>query len=152
MSDFDYKEKRFEEDIEEYLITKGGYIKGDPKKFDRKLALDVNTFVSFIKSSQPKSWERFEKIYGADSEKQIVDRFCREVKMMGLLKVFRQGFTDRGIKFRAVFRKPETSINKTTEEQYKSNILHCTRQLHYSLHNENSIDIVLFVNGIFVFS
>ena len=76
MSDFDYKEKRFEEDIEEYLITKGGYIKGDPKKFDRKLALDVNTFVSFIKSSQPKSWERFEKIYGADSEKQIVDRFC----------------------------------------------------------------------------
>ena len=48
MSDFDYKEKRFEEDIEEYLITKGGYIKGDPKKYDRKLALDVNTFVSFI--------------------------------------------------------------------------------------------------------
>ena len=152
MSDFDYKEKRFEEDIEEYLITKGGYIKGDPKKFDRKLALDVNTFVSFIKSSQPKSWERFEKIYGADSEKQIVDRFCREVKMMGLLKVFRQGFTDRGIKFRAVFWKPETSINKTTEEQYKSNILHCTRQLHYSLHNENSIDIVLFINGIPVVS
>lgn len=152
MSDFDYKEKRFEEDIEEYLITKGGYIKGDPKKYDRKLALDVNTFVSFIKSSQPKSWERFEKIYGADSEKQIVDRFCREVKMVGLLKVFRQGFTDRGIKFRAVFWKPETSINQTTEEQYKSNILHCTRQLHYSLYNENSIDIVLFINGIPVVS
>ena len=50
MSDFDYKEKRFEEDIEEYLITKGGYIKGDPKKFDRKAALDTGTFVSFIKN------------------------------------------------------------------------------------------------------
>lgn len=152
MSDFDYKEKRFEQDIEEYLTTKGGYIKGNPKAFDRSLALDVNTFVSFIKTSQPKAWERFGKIYGADSEKQIVDRFCREVKMVGLLKVFRQGFTDRGIKFRAVFWKPETTINPTTLAQYNANILHCTRQLHYSLHNENSIDIVLFINGIPVVS
>lgn len=152
MPDFDYKEKRFEQDIEEYLTTKGGYIKGNPKVFDRSLALDVNTFVSFIKTSQPKAWERFEKIYGADSEKQIVDRFCREVKMVGLLKVFRQGFTDRGIKFRAVFWKPETTINPTAVAQYNANILHCTRQLHYSLHNENSIDIVLFINGIPVVS
>ena len=148
MPDFDYKEKRFEQDIEEYLTTRGGYIKGDPKAFDRKLALDVNTLVFFIKTSQPKAWERFEKIYGGDSEKQIVERFCREVKMVGLLKVFRQGFTDRGIKFRAVFWKPETSINETSRMQYESNILHCTRQLHYSLQNENSIDIVLFINGI----
>lgn len=152
MPDFDYKEKRFEQDIEEYLTTHGGYIKGDPKAFDRKFALDVNTFVSFIKTSQPKAWERFEKIYGGDSEKQIVERFCREVKMVGLLKVFRQGFTDRGIKFRAVFWKPETSINETSRMQYESNILHCTRQLHYSLQNENSIDIVLFINGIPVVS
>ena len=148
LSDFDYKEKRFEQDIEEYLTTKGGYEKGDPKSFDRKLALDVNTFVTFIKTSQPKQWERFEKIYGTDSEKQIVDRFCREVRMVGLLKVFRQGFTDRGIKFRAVFFKPETTINPTTMAQYNTNVLHCTRQLHYSLQNENSIDIVLFINGV----
>lgn len=152
MSDFDYKEKRFEQDIEEYLTTKGGYEKGNPKLFDRKLALDMNTFVNFIKTSQPKAWERFEKIYGADSERQIIDRFCREVKMVGLLKVFRQGFTDRGIKFRAVFFKPETTINPTTMAQYNANVLHCTRQLHYSLQNENSIDIVLFINGIPVVS
>lgn len=148
MSDFDVKEKRFEQDIEEYLITEGGYEKGDPRKFDRKLALDTETFLKFLKTSQPKQWERYEKIYGTDSEKQVVERFCREVKMVGLLQVLRQGFTDRGVKFRAVYWKPETSINTTTQEQFAANILHCTRQLHYSLSNENSIDIVLFVNGI----
>ena len=47
MSDFDVKEKRFEQDIEDYLITQGGYIKGNPKNFDRKLALDKETFISF---------------------------------------------------------------------------------------------------------
>ena len=152
MSEFDYKEKRFEQDIEEYLITNGGYEKGNSKNFNRTLALDTDTFITFLKESQPKSWERYFKIYGSDSEKQVIDRFCREVKMVGLLRVLRQGFTDRGVKFRAVFWKPETSINPKTIAQYEANILHCTRQLHYSLNNENSIDIVLFVNGIPVVS
>lgn len=152
MSGFDVKEKRFEHDIEEYLCTYGGYQKGTPKAFDRKLALDKGTFLSFIHSSQPKTWERYQKIYGKDSEKKLIDRFCREVKMVGLLRVLRQGFTDRGIKFRAVFWKPETSINETSRKQYEANILHCTRQLHYSLSNESSIDIVLFLNGIPVVS
>lgn len=149
MPDFDVKEKRLEQDIETYLCSpEGGYEKGDPIAFDRSLALDTGTFVRFIQASQPKEWARYRKIYGADSEKQIVDRFCREVKLNGLLKVLRRGFMDRGIKFHAVFWKPETSLNPDTVRQYKANILHCTRQLHYSLQNENSIDIVLFLNGI----
>lgn len=148
MTDFDVKEIRFEQDIEEYLLTNGGYQKGNPRSFDRKLALDTATFLHFLKVSQPKIWERYEKTYGKDSEKQVIDRFCREVKMVGLLRVLRQGFTDRGIKFQVVFWKPETSINASSQKQYEENVLHCTRQLHYSLTNENSIDIVLFLNGI----
>jgi type I restriction enzyme R subunit len=81
MTDFEVREKRFEDDIEYYLCTFGGYEKGDPSAFDRKLALDKSTFISFIKKSQPKNWERFVKIYGIDSEKKLIDRFCREVKM-----------------------------------------------------------------------
>lgn len=152
MNDFDVKERRFEEDIEEYLITEGGYQKGDPSAFNRKLALDTGTFISFIKASQPKKWEKYLKIYGSESEKQIIERFIREVNMVGLLHVLRKGFTDRGITFNAVFWKPETKLNQTTIDQYNANILHCTRQLHYSVKNENSIDIVLFVNGIPVVS
>jgi len=144
----DVTEKRFESDIVDYLCTTGGYLPGNPKSFDRAIALDTTAFLSFIQSSQPKEWEKYIKIYGSDSERQIIDRFCREVKLTGLLKVLRQGFSDRGIKFRAVFWRPETSINETSRRQYEANILHCTRQLHYSLQNENSIDIVLFVNGI----
>ena len=54
MLDFDVKEKRFEQDIEEFLTTKGGFMKGDPKSFDRELGLDKATFISFLKDSQPK--------------------------------------------------------------------------------------------------
>lgn len=145
MSDLTIKEIQLEKDIEEYLTTKGGYKKGNPKKFDRKLGLDCDTFVEFIKTSQERNWEKYKTIYGNDAEKQIVSRFDREVKMNGLLKVLRYGFKDRGITFRAVFWKPETSINEMSLTQYEANILHCTRQLHYSVFNENSIDIVLFI-------
>ena len=152
MSDFDVKEKRFEQDIEEYLITKGGYTKGNPKDFNRELALDTGALLTFIKSSQPKEWKKHERNYGVESEKKFIERFCHEVKDNGLLKVLRKGFIDRGAKFRVVFWKPETDYNETTAKQYADNILHCTRQLHYSLSNQNSIDIVLLINGIPVVS
>lgn len=61
MSDFDVKEKRFEQDIEEYLTTYGGYQKGNAAALNREKALDTGTFLSFIRTSQPKQWERFEK-------------------------------------------------------------------------------------------
>ncbi|MDE6726176.1 MAG: DEAD/DEAH box helicase family protein, partial [Ruminiclostridium sp.] len=145
-------EKQFETDIEHSLLTKGGYIKGNPKAFDCKTALDTETLLTFVKTTQSKSWEKYQSIYGTSSEKSFIERFCKEVKTLGLLNVLRHGFKDRGITFRTVYWKPETSINKTAQEQYERNILHCTRQLHYSPNNENSIDIVLFVNGIPVVS
>ena len=145
-------EKQFESDIEYSLLTYGGYTKGDAKAFDRTVALDVATLISFVKATQPKSWEKYETIYGTSSEKSFVERFCKEVRSLGLLSVLRHGFKDRGITFRVVYWKPETSINQTAQAQYESDILHCTRQLHYSLNNENSIDIVLFLNGIPVVS
>ena len=152
MPDINLTEKQFESDIEYSLLTYGGYEKGDPKAFDRVTALDKATLISFVKSTQPKSWVKYETIYGTSCEKSFIERFCKEVKSLGLLSVLRHGFKDRGITFRVVYWKPETSINQTAKEQYERNILHCTRQLHYSPNNQNSIDIVLFVNGIPVVS
>lgn len=152
MIDLNLTEKQFESDIEYSLLTYGGYAKGDAKAFDRTVALDVATLISFVKATQPKSWEKYETIYGTSSEKSFVERFCKEVRSLGLLSVLRHGFKDRGITFRVVYWKPETSINQTAQAQYERNVLHCTRQLHYSVSNENSIDIVLFLNGIPVVS
>ncbi len=152
MLDLNLTEKQFENDIEYSLLTYGGYEKGNPKAFDRTVALDVATLISFVKSTQPKLWEKYETIYGTSCEKSFVERFCKEVRSLGLLSVLRHGFKDRGITFRVVYWKPETSINQTAQAQYERNVLHCTRQLHYSVSNENSIDIVLFLNGIPVVS
>ncbi len=144
----EYKEIRFEEDIETYLLNHGGYEKGNMATYDKEKAIDMETFLRFIQTSQPKEWERYEKIYREKSEEAIYKRFDESVRMHGLLKVLRDGVTDRGIRFRFAFFKPESSLNQKVIDNYNSNILTLTRQFYYSNQNRNSIDMVLSLNGI----
>ncbi|WP_199850817.1 type I restriction endonuclease subunit R [Clostridium tetani] len=144
----EYKEIRFEEDIETYLLNHGGYEKGNMATYDKEKAIDMETFLRFIQTSQPKEWERYEKIYREKSEEAIYKRFDESVKMHGLLSVLRDGVTDRGIRFRFAFFKPESSLNQRVIDNYNNNILTLTRQFYYSTQNRNSIDMVLSLNGI----
>ena len=69
-----------------------------------------------------------------------------------MLQVLRHGFKDRGVKFYPCYFKPETTMNSEHNKRYSQNILHCTRQMKFSLLDERSIDIVLLLNGIPVVS
>ena len=142
-------EKRFEQDIESYLLTEdGGYIKGNPKDFDRKEALNKKDLFEFISTTQNKIWEKYKKAFPNDYEARFLKRLNEEVRLNGIIHVIRNGITDRGYKFKLAYFQPETSLNVADKELYNMNILNETRQLRYSLKNENSIDIVLLLNGI----
>lgn len=141
-------EKKFEEAIEKYLIENGGYEKGSPNNLSRNTALDEETFIKFIKSTQSKEWEKHCKNYPTNPEEALLKRFQDEVALTNLLWILRYGFKDRGVQFRVCYFKPESSLNPETIEKYNQNILHCTRQMKFSLLDERSIDIVLLLNGI----
>lgn len=143
-----HTEETFELAIVEELIKHGGYIAGDPNNFDRELALDKISFISFLQQSQPAKWEKLNSLHGSNIESNVIKRFVKEVKLRGILDVIRKGFTDLGVKFDMAFFKPETSLNPDSKALYDSNILTATRQIKYSLKNENSLDIVLGLNGI----
>ncbi len=144
-----YKEKDFEDWVEECLIEQG-YIKGSSDNYNREQAFDTSALFSFIKSTQPKEWKRHEINYPGNAEKAFLDRLIKEInsKDKGLIHVLRHGFIDRGVKFRLVYFKPETTLNDDLMDKYNKNIFQVIRQLRYSIHNENSIDVVIFINGI----
>lgn len=142
-----YKEITFEEDIE-FSLLENGYIKGDPFTYDKEKAMDINTLITFIKETQPKQWSRFERQCNSDIEKKFYKAVNDAINSYGLIKVLREGFSYRGIKFKIVYFKPESKLNHELIDLYNKNILTCTRQFHYSLDNNNSIDMVLSVNGI----
>jgi len=152
MQEDNLKERQLEEDIQEYLITKGGYAKGDPKALNRATALDEQTFLTFVKTTQPKAWEKHCRNYPANPEKALLSRLQAEIENAGLLHILRHGFKDRGVKFTPCYFMPESSLNPEAAQKYSQNILHCTRQMRFSLIDERSIDIVLLLNGIPVVS
>ena len=144
----EYKEKRFEDDIETYLLDHGGYTKGDQSTYERYKALDMPKLIDFIKATQPKQWERYVRNYKDEAEKKLYKRFNEEVETNGLIHVLRYGINDRGVKINIAYFRPETTLNPDVITLYESNILTCTRQFKYSSENENSIDMVLSLNGI----
>lgn len=141
------KEKNFENDIESAFLSQG-YRKGTQETYNKAKAIDMPVLIEFIKASQPKTWERYCNVYGERAEKQLYKVFQDNVYQNGLVYVLRNGVRDRGMEVRFAYFEPASNKNIDLVERYKSNILTCTRQFAYSTQNNNTIDIVLSLNGI----
>lgn len=142
------KEITFENEIEYSLIDHGGYIKGNPKNFNREYAMDTGFLFQFLKESQPKEWDKLIKKHGENAEQGFLKKLYKDLDTNGMLHVLRHGVVDAPAKFSLCFFKPASGMNQTSQALYEKNILSVTRQVHYSLKNENSIDVVLFINGL----
>ena len=141
------KEKNFESDIEAYMLSHG-YVKGTQTTYDKVRAIDMPVLISFIQTTQPKTWRRYLNVYGEKSERQLYSIFQQNVDQNGLIHVLRHGVKDRGMELRFAYYAPASNLNEELVNKYRSNILTCTRQFSYSTQNRNTIDIVLSLNGI----
>ena len=73
------------------------------------------------------------------------------VKVMdreGSISVLSHGFKDISRQFDMCQFRPSQTMNEKIIDMYRKVRLRAVRQLHYSMNNNNSIDIVLFINGI----
>ena len=153
----DTSEKRFEFDIEQYLISHGyeqfngqdkdgNWVHNRQHDVDKCIYMDV--LCEFIAKTQPKEWAKYTKYYGDKAADKLYTRLEQTITNEGLISVLRNGITDMGVKLKVCYFKPESTLNETLNEQYAANILGCTRQFQYSANNGNTIDMVLSVNGI----
>ena len=144
-------EKQFEFNIEAFLISPaGGYEKATDAGYTSSsgMALDIHTLVGFVKATQPIMWQRFEKQCNSDPYKKFYKCFEDAVQMDGLLSVMRHGFKHRGMDFKVCYFKPESTLNDVAVKRYEQNVCQCIRQWHYSEQNNNSVDMMLAINGI----
>lgn len=144
----DYKEVRFEQDIEASLLNDGGYNKGCMSTYDTAMAIDLPILVEFIKTTQANEWKRYNTIYGLNTEMKLYKRINEEVTNHGLIHVLRHGVNDRGVKLRVCYFKPESSYNQILIDNYNSNNLSVVRQFAYSTENKNTLDMAILLNGI----
>ena len=155
----DKSEKRFERDIESFLISpEGGYTQfcGQDeegnwvhnRQHDVAKCIYMDVLCEFIEKTQPKEWAKYVKYYGANASEKLYHRLETTISNQGLLYVLRNGIEDMGCKLKVCYFKPESENSSLAAERYEANILGCTRQFRYSTSNTNTIDMVLSVNGI----
>ena len=143
-------EAAFEIAIEDHLINHERYQKRLHTQFDRDLCLDTEVFIDFVKATQQKEWEYLSNIHKAGTSKVLTDDLVRALNSdhEGTLNVLRHGFKCFGRTFYGAFFAPASRMNPETLQRYQANILTITRQARYSTKHENSVDVVLSVNGI----
>ena len=147
------KEKHFEEHIVKYLTKTAQpvfpeYTEKDNSVYEKELCLIPEDVIGFIKDTQPQKYKALEAQYGSAVDTKIVERVADELKKRKTLEVFRGKVKDRGQNLDLVFFKPAHSKTPEHQENYEKNRFTIIRQLKYSNKNANSIDLVLFVNGI----
>ncbi|OZB84621.1 MAG: type I restriction endonuclease subunit R [Halothiobacillus sp. 13-55-253] len=146
-----HKEISFETEICDYLAEHGWlYAEGDAAGYDRARALFPADVLAWVQETQPKAWETLTKNHGAQAGETLLTRLRDQLDQRGTLDVLRHGIELLGLKAPLMLAqfKPALAINEDILARYAANRLRVVRQLRYSLHNENSIDLGLFLNGL----
>ncbi len=149
----DTSEKNFEAAIENWLISENsGYKQDTSDDYDVALCLLPQTVMDFVYSSQPKEWEQLKRQYSTDAEDHFLKRLASEIEKRGTVDVLRKGIKDTGASFKLVYFRPATGLNPDAQGIYEANIFTVIRQVYYSQQNNNSLDMVLFLNGLPIFT
>ena len=146
-----HKEISFELEICQHLAAHDWhYADGDAAGYDRAHALFPADVLAWVQATQPKAWETLTKNHGSKALDTLLDRLRDQLDQRGTLDVLRHGIELLGLKtpLKLAEFKPALAINPDILARYAANRLRVVRQVHYSLHNENNIDLVLFLNGL----
>ena len=146
-----HKEIHFEHEICGHLAANGWlYAEGDAAGYDRARALFPTDVLAWVQETQPKAWEALTKNHGANAGDTLLARLREQIDQRGTLDVLRQGIEILGLRqpLKLAQFKPALGINPEILSRYATNRLRVVRQVRYSQHNENCIDLVLFLNGV----
>ena len=168
-------ESVFQADIVTQMQSQGWQL-GHASSYQSETALYEQDALDFVKTTQPKEWEKFCRTFPIDSERHFITALVKQLnkadenstdrasRTYGTLGVLRHGLKIRNARFDLCQFKPEHSLNPETMARYEANICRVVPEVVYSPHaslkgspkdetdgkvaKRNRIDIVLFVNGL----
>lgn len=148
----DRLERDFEGEVVEVLTNESGWLHGSAQDLDFATGINSADLVAFIGRTQPEMWEKWAKPYPSIDAAQIAlrQRVAQELDHRGTIDVLRNGVRGNGCKFDLCYFKPAHGLTPLLVERYEANLLTVTRQQRYSSAHSNTIDLVLWLNGLAV--
>ncbi len=134
------------------LLPGGGYRRRKPEHYDPALCLDADMAIAFVQATQPKEWEKLLTQHGGEARDRFLERLASEIGSRGTLEVLRKGIKTDGCKFQLAYFRPASGLNAEIQKLYRGNLFTIVRQLRYSDKHGKSLDLVLFLNGLPLFT
>jgi type I restriction enzyme R subunit len=146
-----HREIRLEDAICGHLAAHGWLYDPDAAvRHDRARGLFIEDLAAWVQATQPDAWAALAKSHAAAAATALADRLRAALDRQGTLEVLRQGLDMVGLRrpINLCQFRPALAMNEALATRYAANRLRVVRQVHYSPHHENSLDLVLFLNGI----
>lgn len=144
MQHTDTSEKGLETLIETHLCEVEQFARSYSNEYDRDLCLNKKQLAEFLRATQPEKYDTLLK----RGEDKFLKRLSDQVKQRGVIDVLRNGVKDLDLKINLYYKNPASGLNKKAVQRYEANIFSVCRQLYYSSDNKNSLDMVIFINGL----
>lgn len=150
-----FKESHVEEDVVAYLTkwanpTFPEYVEKDNSVYHKDWCVIPEDIIGFIKDTQRPKYDALAQQYRLEVDTKIMERVVDTYKKSSnkTLDLLRGGVRDRGQTLQLAYFQPVHSKTPEHKEWYRHNRLSIIRQLRYSTRNGNSVDVVLFLNGL----
>ncbi len=146
------KEIHFEDEVVAALVERSGWIQGSAQDLDLATGINSADLAAFVGLTQPEMWDKWSKPFPTPDAAQHAfrQRVAQEVDQRGTIHVLRNGVKGNGCKFFLCAFRPAHGLTPLLVEQYQANQLTVTRQQRYNAAHNNSLDLVLWVNGLAV--
>ncbi|MDA0181716.1 type I restriction endonuclease [Solirubrobacter phytolaccae] len=157
MSAAAHTESAFERLIVRDLVTNGGWFGEDTdgaptehKNYDAALGLYPDDLIAFVKETQGKAWDALVGIAGSeqDARTSLLKRVGAQIDKRGTVEVLRAGLSEKGVQLKLAFFEPELEVEKSARVLYDENRPRVVRQVRFDANSGDSLDLVMFVNGV----
>jgi len=146
MKPTDTSEKGLESLIVRYLITHG-YVLGHAKDYAADVALDTVQLLAFLQATQPEVITMLNIAAEGMPRVQFLHRLQGEITKRGVVDVLRKGI-NHGPAHLDIYKYLPTPGNDQATRAFAKNMFSVTRQVRYSKTSGNTLDIVIFINGL----
>ena len=137
-------------DVDAQSPAENQYYWGQPKDFDKKLALDLRRLWAFLEATQQDTLNEYK---GKELKTALPKQIAKDIETFGVIKVLREGVDVDNIHVSLFYPKPSAADSETSKLKYAQNQFSLTRQQTFSMANPGlEIDMVLFVNGLPLFT
>lgn len=153
-----HNELEFERELCFSLNASGWQHSTNSEGYDKDLALYPADVLSWLELTQPNELQKVIKPTDSlENQQKAKTALLRRLASVldlpldnggGTLNILRRGFKHEVARFDMAQFKPAENLNPATWERYSNMRLRVVQQVYYSKDNRNSIDLVLFVNGL----